>query len=155
MIKHNRSSHSTILLSDFSSPPHHLCRQFSFTSKPCVRMGRSLLRAAHILPSSWFFIDHNLGVENHVSQFQPRFLCVRNGYKWDPWTSSLPFKGGADARGEAPPTRSVQVEPGANQESPRSKMAERQVTNADVQTTHTYKQTHIHIHALAWRHQWS
>ena len=47
MIKHNRSSHSTILPSDFSSPPHHLCRQFSFSSKPCVRMGQSLLRAAH------------------------------------------------------------------------------------------------------------
>ncbi|CAL8286925.1 unnamed protein product [Arctogadus glacialis] len=74
MIKHNHSPHSTILLSDFSSPPHHLCRQFSFSSKPCVRMGESLLRAAHILPSSWFFIDHNLGVESHVRHFQPRFV---------------------------------------------------------------------------------
>ena len=50
MIKHNRSSHSAILRSDFSSPPHRLCRQLSFSSKPCVRMGQSLLRAAHIFP---------------------------------------------------------------------------------------------------------
>ena len=37
-------------------------------------MGQSLLRAAHILPTSCFFIDHNLGVESHVRQFQPRFV---------------------------------------------------------------------------------
>ena len=37
-------------------------------------MGQSLLRAAHILPSSCFFIDHNLGVESHVRQFQPCFV---------------------------------------------------------------------------------
>ncbi|CAL8302003.1 non-homologous end-joining factor 1 isoform X1 [Gadus morhua] len=48
--------------------------------------------------------------------------------------SQTPTPGGADARGEAPPTRSVQVEPGANQESPRSKMAERQAEGVRTQT---------------------
>ena len=46
MIKHNRSSDATFLQSDFSSPPHRLCHQFSISSKPCVRklrMGQSLL----------------------------------------------------------------------------------------------------------------
>ncbi len=73
MIKHNRCSHSSFLQSDFSSPPHRLCRQFPFSSKLCVRMGQSLLRGAHILPSSLFFIDHNLGVESHVRYFQALF----------------------------------------------------------------------------------
>ena len=46
-----------------------------FCSRMCVRTAQSLLKGAHILPSSLFFIDHNLCVGTGVRTFPAPFCA--------------------------------------------------------------------------------
>ncbi|CAL8275658.1 unnamed protein product [Arctogadus glacialis] len=64
----------------------------------------------------------------------PSSPLATEGWEAELAPSRTSTPGGADARGEAPPTRSVQVEPGANQESPGSKMAGRRAEGVRTQT---------------------